>query len=105
MAAESRDPSSMLALYRAGLGLRRSAPWGDQASITWLSNTDASFAFARGERFVCLVNFGPEPVPLPAGAEILITSGELEGGAVPADTTVWLLQNGKSEDVEGKEGR
>jgi alpha-glucosidase len=105
MAAESHDPSSMLALYRAGLGLRRSAPWGDQASITWLSNSDASFAFARGERFVCLVNFGPNPVPLPAGAEILIASGELEGGAVPADTTVWLLQNGKSEDVEGKEGR
>jgi len=42
---------------------------------------------------------------MPAGAEILIASGELEGGAVPADTTVWLLQNGKSEDVEGKEAR
>jgi alpha-glucosidase len=105
MAAESRDPSSMLALYRAGLRLRRSAPWGDQGSINWLSDSDASFAFARGGRFICLVNFGPEPVPLPSGVEILIASGELEGGAVPADTTVWLLQNGKSEDVEGKEGR
>jgi alpha-glucosidase len=97
MAVESRDPSSMLALYRAGLRLRRAAPWGDQTSITWLPNSDEPFAFARGERFVCLVNFGPELVPLPAGAEILIASGELEGGAVPADTTVWLLQNGKSE--------
>ena len=105
MAAESRDPSSMLALYRAGLRLRRSAPWGDQVSINWLSDSDASFAFARGGRFICLVNFGPEPVPLPSGVELLIASSELEGGAVPADTTVWLLQNGKSEDVQGKEGR
>jgi alpha-glucosidase len=105
MEAESRDPSSMLALYRVGLRLRRSAPWGDQAAITWLSNSDASFAFARGGRFICLVNFGPDPVPLPSGVELLIASSELEGGAVPADTTVWLLQNGKSEDVEGKEGR
>ena len=105
MAAESRDPSSMLALYQAGLRLRRSAPWGDQASINWLSDSDASFAFARGGRFICLVNFGPEPVPLPSGVELLIASSELEGGAVPADTTVWLLQNGKSEDVQGKEGR
>ena len=105
MAAESRDPSSMLALYRAGLRLRRSAPWGDQVSINWLSDSDASFAFARGGRFICLVNFGPVPVPLPSGVELLIASSELEGGAVPADTTVWLLQNGKSEDVQGKEGR
>jgi alpha-glucosidase len=105
MAAESRDPSSMLALYRAGLRVRRSAPWGDQVSISWLSDSDASFAFARGERFICLVNFGPEPVPLPSGVELLIASSELEGGAVPADTTVWLLQNGKSENVQGKEGR
>jgi len=105
MAAESRDPSSMLALYRAGLRLRRSAPWGDQVSINWLSDSDASFAFARGGRFICLVNFGPESIPLPSGVELLIASSELEGGAVPADTTVWLLQNGKSEDVQGKEGR
>ena len=57
------------------------------------------------ERFACLVNFGPDPVSLPPGAEVLIASGELEGGAVPCDTTVWLLQNGKPENVQGKEGR
>jgi alpha-glucosidase len=101
--AEQRDPSSMLALYREGLRLRRSAPWGDATSIAWLESTDASFAFARGERFACLVNFGPDPVPLPADAEVLIASTELEGGAVPSDTTVWLLQNGKPVNVQGKE--
>jgi alpha-glucosidase len=103
--AESGDPSSMLTLYRTGLRLRRTAPWGDAASIAWLESPEETFTFARGERFVCLVNFGPDPVPLPRGAEVLIASGELEGGAVPRDTTVWLLQNGKPEDVQGKERR
>ena len=104
--AQSGDPASMLSLYRDGLRLRREAPWGDTASsIAWLDSPEDSFAFARGERFACLVNFGPDPVSLPPGAEVLIASGELEGGAVPCDTTVWLLQNGKPENVQGKEGR
>ena len=42
--------------------------------------------------FTCLVNFGPDPVELPAGADVLIASNELEGGALPQDTTVWLRQ-------------
>ena len=32
----------------------------------------------------------PDPVDLPAGADVLIASDELEGGVVPQDTTVWL---------------
>jgi alpha-glucosidase len=101
--AERGEPSSMLSLYGEGLRLRRSAPWGDAASIGWLESAPGSFAFARGERFICLVNFGPDPVPLPADAEILIASTELQGGAVPTDTTVWLLQ--KPQNVQGKEAQ
>src|SRR6478672_10931200 len=103
--SEDSDLSSVLTLYREGLRLRRSAPWGDAASIAWIDTQDEAFAFARGERFVCLVNFGQSPVPLPRGAEVLIASGELQGGAVPRDTTVWLLQNGSPRDVQRKEGR
>jgi alpha-glucosidase len=103
--AESRDPGSMLALYRAGLQLRRSAPWQDVEAISWLPTEDSVLAFARGERFACLVNFGPEPVELPVGAEILIASNELEGGAVPQDTTVWLRQgNGHAPSGDGSPG-
>jgi alpha-glucosidase len=54
-------------------------------------------AFARGDRFTCIVNFGPEPVELPSGADVLIASNELEGGALPPDTTVWLRQANKSD--------
>jgi alpha-glucosidase len=55
-------------------------------------------AFSRGDRFVCVVNFGPDPVELPAGTTVLIASSELEGGALPQDTTVWLRQG---EELSG----
>jgi alpha-glucosidase len=87
--AESRDPASMLSLYRAGLRLRRQAPWGP-GEFRWLPAGDAVLAFTRGD-FACFVNFGSDAVALPPGAETLIASNDLEGGAVPQDTTVWLL--------------
>jgi len=80
----------MLSLYRAGLRLRRAAPWGAGA-FAWLPSGTEVLAFTRGEDFTCLVNFGSEPAALPPGAEVLIASKDLQGGAVPHDTTVWLL--------------
>src|SRR5207253_602471 len=65
--AESSDPSSMLSLYRAGLRVRRQAPWA-AGPFAWLPSGDEVLAFTRGEDFACLVNFGPEPVALPPGA-------------------------------------
>jgi alpha-glucosidase len=100
--AESRDPASMLSLYRAGLRVRRTAPWGT-GDFQWLPARDDVLAFARGESFVCLVNLGPDPVELPAGAEILIASSELEGGALPQDTTVWLRQANESSIGQANE--
>ena len=83
----------MLALYRAGLALRRaSAVGGRRDAATGSRPATSVLAFARGDGFVCLVNFGPDPVALPAGADVLIASNELDGGALPQDTTVWLRQ-------------
>jgi alpha-glucosidase len=90
--AEADDPSSMLSLYREGLRIRREAPWGESSGLSWLDYGDDVIAFTRGERFVCIVNFGPEPVELPAGADILVGSAEFVGNALPQDTTVWLIQ-------------
>jgi alpha-glucosidase len=90
--AQSGNPESMLELYRAGLRLRRAAPWGEDGTLRWLPAPAGVLAFQRGDRFTCFVNFGPDPVDLPAGADVLISSSELEGGAVPPDTTVWLRQ-------------
>jgi alpha-glucosidase len=98
--AESSDPGSMLSLYRAGLRLRRQAPWG-AGEFRWMSAGDDVLAFARGDGFACLVNFGADPAALPGGADVLIASDDLEGGAVPQDTTVWLL----NPLGQGEEGR
>jgi alpha-glucosidase len=82
----------MLELYRAGLGKRRLAPWGEAETVQWLPTSDSVLAFQRGDRFTCLVNFGPDPVELPAGADVLISSNKLQGGVVLQDTTVWFRQ-------------
>ena len=81
---------SMLALYRAGLRLRHALPALGDGELRWLPSSAVVLAFARGDDFTCLVNFGPDPVDLPESAGVLLASSELEGGALPRDTTVWL---------------
>jgi alpha-glucosidase len=90
--AQADDPESMLSLYRAGLRVRRTI----NGPLDWIPSADTVLAFTRGTSFMCVVNFGSEPVPLPPG-EVLIASSELEGGAVPKDTTVWLRRADHSE--------
>jgi alpha-glucosidase len=92
VAAQSADASSMLALYRAALRLRRTTAGLGDGEVSWISSPESVLAFTRGSGFTCLVNFGPDPVDLPAGARVLIASSELEGGALPHDSTVWLCQ-------------
>ena len=90
--AQSEDATSMLSLYRAGLRLRRATPGLGDGDLHWLPSSDNVLAFARGEDFTCIVNFGPGSVVLPPGASVLLASSELEGGALPHDSTVWLRQ-------------
>jgi alpha-glucosidase len=102
VSAQSDDPQSMLSLYRDGLRARREAPWGDSATIEWLSSTGSVLAFARGDGFVCVVNFGLEPIQLLPGHDVLIASNNIEGGAVPQDTTVWLRPTATATIGEGQ---
>jgi alpha-glucosidase len=95
--AQTGAEDSMLSLYRAGLKLRRAAPWNGDTALHWIPSADEVIAFARGNGFACLVNFGPLPVPLLEGADVLMSSNALEGGALPQDTTVWLRQANDSE--------
>jgi alpha-glucosidase len=94
--AQTGVEGSMLSLYREGLRLRRTAPWNGDTALRWIASSDEVIAFARGS-FACLVNFGPHPVPLLEGADVLMSSDALEGGALPQDTTVWLSQANDSE--------
>ena len=96
VAVQRADPASMLSLYQTGLRLRRAAPWGS-GGLRWLPCGEQVIAFARGDGFACIVNFGGEPVELPEDAAPLVASGELSDSLLPQDTTVWLrLQNNRA---------
>ncbi|GAB2577850.1 alpha-glucosidase [Paractinoplanes abujensis] len=85
---QAADPSSMLQLYRAALTLRR--PIDPAAPLTWLPTGPDVLAFRRGPGFVCVANLGDAPAPLPAGASVMLASGPIDAGTLPADTTAWL---------------
>ncbi|GAA2221870.1 glycoside hydrolase family 13 protein [Promicromonospora sukumoe] len=88
--AQDGDADSMLALYRRLLHLRRELPALHTEGLTWLDlGGDDVLAFARGAGLACVVNLGTNPVPLPAGATVLLASGPVDG-AVGPDIAVWL---------------
>ena len=99
--AEEADPASMLNLYRRALALRAELLASvDPAAFAWLPAEafDAAAAnvvayerpTAAGTRLVSVTNFGPEPVPLPAG-EVALASCALEDGMLPTDASAWVV--------------
>jgi alpha-glucosidase len=84
-----------LELYRALLATRRAHGLG-AGSLSWLAGyPEEVVAFVNeppaGERVLVIANLGANPVAIPTGAQILVSSGPLTGqGRVPTDTTVWL---------------
>jgi alpha-glucosidase len=100
VSAESASPDSMLALYREALRIRRSSPALGDGPMTWQPSAGGVLAFDRlpagagaGESaggLRCVANLSPVPVPLPADATVLLSSGPLDGGLLPPDSTAWL---------------
>ncbi|MEO6653104.1 MAG: alpha-amylase family glycosyl hydrolase [Ilumatobacteraceae bacterium] len=88
VAAQDDDPASMLNLYRAALVIRSARLVADD-EIEMLDLGDSVIAFRRGNDVRCVVNMGPESVPLPDG-DVLLSSSPVTGGQLPGDTSVWL---------------
>ncbi|GAB3160228.1 glycoside hydrolase family 13 protein [Microbispora hainanensis] len=88
--AQEADAGSMLSLYRTALRLRREL-LGD-GTLTWLPYGDEVIAFRRDSGLVCLVNLGAEPVALPETGSVLLASGPLDGGLLPSDTAIWIME-------------
>jgi len=90
---QSADPDSTLALYRTLLRLRRELGLG-AGSLEWVEGyPDAVVALrvtGAGGGVTVLANTGAEPVSLDSGASVLVATGEIADGVLPADTTVWL---------------
>lgn len=84
------DPASTLELYRTALGVRAARGLG-VGSVEWLDGYRHDVVALRNGDVTVIANLGRAAVPLPAG-EVLLASGPLTGsGAVPTDTTVWLV--------------
>ena len=82
------DPDSVLSLYRRALELRAGFDGDD---VEWYGAPAGCLAFRRvGGSVTCALNAGESAVPLPRG-ELLLSSGPLTDGALPADTAAWLL--------------
>jgi alpha-glucosidase len=88
--AESADPDSVLALYRAALRIRRDQPALGDGDLQWLATPEGVLAFSRTPGFICVVNVSTDPVPLPEGA-VLLASGPLSAdGLLPVDAAIWI---------------
>jgi alpha-glucosidase len=104
VAEQREDPESFLNLYRSALRLRRAHPalgYGrpdsaGSASLTWRDGpagpggSSGMLCFTREPSFTFAANLGPGPVPLPPHTDVLLASGPLSDGKLPADTAVWL---------------
>ncbi len=94
---QSGVPGSTLELYRALLTVRRTHGLG-AGSLSWVEGyPDDVLAFVAGaeadQSMLVIANFGADPVAVPSGATMLVSSGPLTaGGLVPTDTTVWVTR-------------
>jgi alpha-glucosidase len=99
-AAQRGDPESMLELYRAALRIRRRHLALGDGTLRWLDAPPDVLVFARDPGFLCLVNLSAQPVPVPAGAQVLVASSPLAAGrALPADAAAWLAWSAKPDEA------
>jgi alpha-glucosidase len=88
--AQEADPHSTLSLYRDALRLRRSGH--ATGAIHWADSSPEVLDFRRDGGLRCLVNIGPDPLPVPAGAgEPVLASAPLVDGALAVDAAAWFF--------------
>ncbi|OCW84244.1 alpha-amylase [Nocardia farcinica] len=89
--AQLEDVGSMLSLYRAAIDLRVTRPEFTGEHLEWYGAPEGCLAFRRSEgQLVCALNAGDEPVPLPPG-ELLLVSSPLVDGMLAPDAAAWLV--------------
>ncbi|MFH5823479.1 glycoside hydrolase family 13 protein [Georgenia sp. AZ-5] len=90
VAAQRRDPGSMLLLYRRALDLRRSLTAGRGEELTWVDVAPGVLAFDRPGAFRCAVNFSDAAVALD-GWDVLLASEPLTESLLAPGTAVWAV--------------
>jgi alpha-glucosidase len=88
---QSGVEGSTLELYRTLLAERRARSLG-AGTLEWIEGySDDVVAFRNGAVTV-VANTGSTPIPLPEGI-VIASSGPVVGDRVPADTTVWVVND------------
>jgi alpha-glucosidase len=87
VAAQERDPASVLTLYRSALAAR---PTGDR--FAWRESPTGSLAFDRGE-MICLVNVDAPSLELPEG-ELVLASEPGVTTSLPPSSAAWVRPKG-----------
>ncbi|MGN7860667.1 glycoside hydrolase family 13 protein [Microbacterium sp. 22303] len=86
-AAEEGDDGSTLELYKTLLGLRKERGLGS-GSLVWEDLGSDAVAFRRGDLHVA-ANLGEAPLPLPAGAAVVVHSAPGSGTVLPPNAAAW----------------
>ena len=77
-----------LEMYKDALKLRKILQTEEE--LKWIPTSSAEVIhFARPNGWNCIMNFNGKPYKMPKG-EILMVSGPLKSGKIPANTTVWF---------------
>jgi len=87
--AQTGVVGSTLALYTSVLELRAQHDLG-MGSLEWIDGFGPSVVAFRNGTVTVVANTGEVPVELPLGT-VLVASGDVEGGVLPPDTTVWMV--------------
>lgn len=87
---QEHDAGSFLTLYRQAAAARRKMlALSPGPQIIWQDLGEKILAFRRG-RLLCLLNFGTDELPLPAG-ELLLASEPGVSTVLGTDVSAWLL--------------
>jgi alpha-glucosidase len=92
VAAQENQPGSTLALYRAALRHRHGLAALTSGGFAWRDSPAGTLVLERSkgsEVVVCAVNVDAPSLPLPDG-ELVVTSEELRGPALPPGAAAWL---------------
>ena len=81
-------PGSTLEFYREALRARRTHALDAGDDVRIVDGPPDTLVIVRGALTIVL-NCGAAPVPLPEG-EVVVASGPVDDGKLPADTAVWL---------------
>ena len=87
--AQDGVEGSTLELYRSALSIRKDHFVND-GDVEWLDAPEGVIGLRRGSGAECWLNVSGDPLAIDTNRRVLLCSGGLVDGALPANTAVWL---------------